>query len=88
MHAQKSLSSISANQELWIEQYRQEIAERDRISAIAAGRREGIEQGIAQGIAQNRIETARKFLSMGIAPAQVAEGTGLSLEEVRKLEDS
>ncbi len=96
MHAQKSLSSISANQELWIEQYRQEIAERDRISAIAAGRREGIEQGIAegikqgiqQGISQTRIETARKLLSMGIAPAQVAEGTGLSLEEVRKLEDS
>lgn len=81
MQAQKSLSSISANQELWIEQYRQEIAEHDRISAIAAGRREGI----AQGIAQTRIETARKLLAMNIPLEQVAEGTGLSLEEVKKL---
>ena len=83
MQAQKSLSSISANQELWIEQYRQEIAEHDRISAIAAGRREGI----AQGIAQTRIETARKLLAMNIPLEQVAEGTGLSLEEVKKLKD-
>lgn len=95
MQAQKSLSSISANQELWITQYRQEIAERDRISAIAAGRREGLEQGIAegiaqgiaQGVAQTRIDNARKFLEMGISFEQVAKGTGLSLEEVKKLMD-
>ena len=91
MQAQKSLSSISANQELWITQYRQEIAERDRISAIAAGRREGLEQGIAegiaQGVAQTRIDNARKFLSMGISLEQVAKGTGLSLDEVKKLMD-
>lgn len=83
MQAQKSLSSISANQELWLTQYRLEIAERDRISGLEASWKEGI----AEGIAQNRVETARKFLSMGIAPEQVAEGTGLSLDEVKKLTD-
>ena len=92
MQAQKSLSSISANQELWLTQYRLEIAERDRISGLEASRKEGIAQGITQGImqgiAQNRVETARKFLAMKLPPEQVAEGTGLSLEEVKKLEGS
>ena len=83
MQAQKSLSSISANQELWLTQYRLEIAERDRISGLEASRKEGI----AQGIAQNRVETARRLLSMNIPFEQVAKGTGLSLDEVKKLMD-
>ena len=83
MQAQKSLSSISANQELWLTQYRLEIAERDRISGLEASRKEGI----AEGIAQNRVETARRLLSMNIPFEQVAKGTGLSLDEVKKLMD-
>ena len=38
MNAQKSLSSISANRDLWIAQYHQELHERDRISGLSAAR--------------------------------------------------
>lgn len=43
MQAQKSLSSISANRDLWIAQYRQEIADRDRRSSISAALKKGMD---------------------------------------------
>ena len=53
------------------------------------GRNEGIaigeERGISLGAYQKAIETARKFLSMGLSVEQVANGTGLSVEEIEKL---
>lgn len=45
MQAQKSLSSISANRDLWMAQYRQELAERDRFSGLQAARKE-VKKGI------------------------------------------
>ncbi|MBQ3923774.1 MAG: hypothetical protein II707_10785 [Spirochaetales bacterium] len=48
-----------------------------------------LEQGIAEGIAEGshaaKLETARNFLRMGLSTEQVAQGTGLSLEEINKL---
>ena len=97
MQAKKSLSSISANRDLWIEQYRQEIAERDRRSGLSAmlnkglqeGIQQGIQQGIKQGIQQGRteslIETAKRLIKMGLSPQQVSTGTSLSMEEVLRL---
>ena len=32
-----------------------------------------------------KVETARTFLTMGLSPAQVAQGTGLPLNTVRQL---
>ena len=51
---------------------------------------EGIQQGISQGEYQKAIETAKNFLKMGIQIEQVAQGTGLSIDEINKLmyEDS
>ena len=34
---------------------------------------------------QTKVETARTFLTMGLSPAQVAQGTGLPLDTVRQL---
>ena len=42
----------------------------------------GYKEGVSDGISQAKIETAKKFLTMGISIEQVAQGTGLSLEEV------
>lgn len=77
MQAQKSLSSISANRDLWIAQYRQEIAERDKRSSISAALKKGRMEG--------KYEVARNFLKMGLSPQQVADGTGLSISEVESL---
>ena len=57
MQAKKSLSSISANRDLWIEQYRQEIAERDRRSGLSAMLNKGLQQGLQKGIQQGRTES-------------------------------
>ena len=98
MQAQKSLSSISADKDLWIAQFRQEIFERDRISSLSAMRKEGLEAGRAIGLAEGRevglaegrkekaVETARTLLSMRtLTKEQIAKATGLSVEEVESL---
>ncbi|MBR2363396.1 MAG: hypothetical protein IKA80_12265 [Spirochaetaceae bacterium] len=51
------------------------------------GREEGISIGLERGAYQTKLETARSFLSMGLAPEQVAQGTGLSLEVILQLID-
>jgi predicted transposase/invertase (TIGR01784 family) len=58
-----------------------------------AGREEGIQEGIREGIQEGhlvgrrekQLEVARKALAKGMAPADVAELTDLTLEEVQKL---
>ncbi|MBP3562380.1 MAG: hypothetical protein J6J67_07765, partial [Treponema sp.] len=49
---------------------------------------EGKQIGLLEGAEQKAIETAKKFISMGLSLAQVAEGTGLPLEKVQELANS
>ena len=46
---------------------------------------EGEARGEARGRAEGRADTARNLLRMGIAPSQISEATGLSLEEIEAL---
>ena len=48
----------------------------------------GLERGLEQGAYQTKLETARTFLTMGLSPAQVAQGTGLPMETIQELIDS
>ena len=65
----------------------------EREIAFAEGIERGIEQGIEQGIErgfsegsyQTKRETAVAFKRLGIDIAKIAEGTGLSVEEIEKL---
>ena len=52
---------------------------------VSIGRNEGISIGLLQGEYKKAIETAKKFLAMGLSIEQVADGTGLSVEEIEKL---
>ena len=54
---------------------------------LERGREEGISVGIERGAYETKLETARSFLSMGLEPEQVAQGTGLSLEVILQLID-
>ena len=47
--------------------------------------REAKKEGRAEGARENAIETAKKFLVMGLSVEQVSQDTGLSLEEVENL---
>lgn len=49
-----------------------------RNAELSTARREGREEG--------KIEMANNFLKMGLSPEQVAQGTGLSIEQVKELE--
>ena len=53
-----------------------------------AGYCEGLSDGISQGEHLKAIETAKKFLTMGISIEQVAQGTGLSIEEVNLISNN
>ena len=48
---------------------------------------DGLFVGREEGAYETKLETARSFLSMGLSPEQVAQGTGLSLEVIQKLID-
>ena len=52
---------------------------------VSIGRNEGISIGLSQGAREAKLETAKKFLAMGLSVEQVADGTGLSVEEIEKL---
>ena len=59
--------------------------EKGRIEGIQLGRTEGIQLGRTEGIQLGRTETAQNLLRMGLEPAQIAQATGLSLEEIKFL---
>ena len=69
------------------------IAEYDYDTDIAVQREEereiafaeGIEQGFSDGARQKALETAKAFKQLGFDITKIAEGTGLSVEEIEKL---
>ena len=52
------------------------------------GYEEGISIGLERGAYQNKLETAKAFLSEGLAPQMVARCTKLPLETVQQLAKS
>ena len=52
---------------------------------IEQGIERGIERGFSEGSCQTKRETAVAFKRLGIDIAKIAEGTGLSVEEIEKL---
>ena len=52
---------------------------------LVEGEKVGLEKGLVEGEKKAKIESAKRFLSMGLSVEQVATGTGLSLEEIEKL---
>ena len=52
-----------------------------REEAMAVGKAEGMAQGIAEG----KEEVAINFLKLGISEEIISEGTGLSIDEIRKI---
>ena len=86
--AMDALTYMSANPDVRAA-YQARIREMNR---IRAGQAIKYKEGLAEGEKRERekakaekIETARNFLKMGLSVEQVAQGTGLSIEEVNKL---
>ena len=69
------------------EQGRAEGEARGEARGRAEGEARGEARGRAEGEARGRADTARNLLRMGLAPSQIAEATGLSLDEIEALRD-
>ena len=65
------------------------VAEYDYDTDIAVQREEslriGIQQGFADGAYRTKLKTAAAFKRLGFDIAKIAEGTGLSTEEIEPL---
>ena len=67
-----------------VEDYVKERAEEARKIALA----EGLKQGLKRGVHETAIANAKNFLLMNIvSPEQIAQGTGLPLEQVLALKE-
>ena len=62
-----------------------ELTERAKKQGWEEGKIEGKMEGQKEGAEQNKIETAKRLISMGLTLEQIAEGTGLPLEKVLEL---
>ncbi len=84
MNAKQSLSSISTNQDLWIEQFRQEMFERDYRSGLSAAENIGLERGLKEGRAEGKqernIALAKKYMAMGHSAQEAAEFAEIDIE--------
>ena len=54
-------------------------------TGLTTGREEGISIGLERGAYQTKLETAKAFLSEGLAPQMVARCTNLPLDVVQEL---
>ncbi|MBR4824172.1 MAG: hypothetical protein IKZ86_05185 [Spirochaetaceae bacterium] len=85
MNAKQSLSSISANQDLWVEQFRQEMFERDYRSGLSAAENRGIAIGEERGRTEAKLEAARNLINLGVSLEIIAQAQDLPLETVQQL---
>ena len=60
--------------------------EKGREEGREVGRAEGRAEGLSAGREEAKLESAKRFLSMGLPPQQIADGTGLPIETVLQLE--
>ena len=69
-----------------IQQDNKRIYRRGKKDGIVEGIKKGISQGITQGLMENSIAIAKKLLSRNNSKEEVAEITGLKIEEIEKLQ--
>ena len=60
-------------------------AYRDIKNSIDTAKEEGREEGREEGVAKEKLATAKRLLGMGLTQEQVAQGAGLSIEDIERL---
>jgi predicted transposase/invertase (TIGR01784 family) len=84
--AEELYQQFVANDELR-EKYQDRIkAERDRRSQIIYAERQGEKRGLEQGAARKQSEIAKRMKARGMSNDEIAELTGLSAEEINRIE--
>jgi predicted transposase/invertase (TIGR01784 family) len=79
--AEEKMAYISQDKEALRAYQMREMALSDWTSGLNHAREEGMQEGIVKG----REEIARNLKKMGIPVEQIAQGTGLSIEDIANL---
>ena len=82
MNAKSALCEVSMDEINWVRENSIFKAQRD----YNEGMYRAEERGIKQGAHDKAVESARRFLRMGLSIEQIAEGVGLSVEEIKQLQ--
>ncbi len=77
--------SCSLDEKAWLEKRSRELAEHTRASELYYAREEGLEQGRSEGLTEGKIEMAKAMKAKKYSFDEIAELTGLPLEEIEKL---
>ena len=96
MAAQEKLKVVSMEEPEWLRQFHEDKARMDYISSMNYAKRTGLERGIRKGIQQglkqareqlseSKKQIARNLKQMGLTGEQIAQATGLDLQEVALL---
>ncbi|HOK40024.1 MAG TPA: hypothetical protein PLD27_03175 [bacterium] len=81
----KTMKKALADRRMWAILDSRERAIRDRATEISYARREGIEEGIELGEKKGIEITALKMLKKGFDIKTISEITGLTEEEIKRL---
>jgi predicted transposase/invertase (TIGR01784 family) len=57
----------------------------DKLLELQFAQEKGLKEGIEKGEYKKSIETAKNLLSMGLTIEQISKATGLSLDDIEKL---
>ena len=68
-----------------VDQRAEERVEENKMLWFAQGEKRGEKRGFDRGSRDTKLQTARAFLAMGLSAQQVAQGVGLSVDEVEAL---
>ncbi len=85
--AKNELVRLSNDQEQRMLYEMREKILKDKISALNKAKNEGREEGLQEGLKEGLIKTAKNLLAMGMDVETVSKATGLSVEEIRSLEN-
>ena len=86
MNARSSLLTVSQDEINWARQNSIDKARRDYNDGLYNAEKRGLKKGMEQGERKAKVEMARQLLSMRVLSSnQIAQATGLSLEEIDSL---
>jgi predicted transposase/invertase (TIGR01784 family) len=83
--AQERLTFVANDKEALREYHMREMALSDWTSGVNHARREGRMEGLTEGRRERDKAIARNLKAMGIPIGQIAQGTGLSEDQIREL---
>jgi predicted transposase/invertase (TIGR01784 family) len=83
--AEEKMVYVTSDKEALRAYQMREMALSDWTSGLNHARREGIQEGIEKGIEKGKREIAFKMKKRGVSVDQIAEDTGLSVEEIRRI---